>query len=65
MLDKLLREMMRDQSRHRRGGRHRGYGRRRHRRTNVRVGGCCLPIPLGMLMFSGLLARAGFRKAHG
>ena len=33
--------------------RRRGYHRPRYyrprRRTNVRVGGCCLPIPLGVL----------------
>lgn len=37
-------------------GRH-GYGRRRQR-TQVRVFGCCLPIPLG-----GLALLAGLRTA--
>jgi hypothetical protein len=44
-----------------------GYGRRRRpsplilgrprRRTRVRVGGCCLPIPLGLLLGSTVVAR--------
>ncbi len=64
MLDRLMREMMRDQGRHRRG--RRGHRRRGSRRqTNVRVGGCCLPIPLAMVLGSGVLARAGIRKARG
>jgi hypothetical protein len=52
--------------RRRRGyrGRHPRYGgyryRPRHRpyrRTRVHVGGCCLPIPLGVLLGSTFMAR--------
>ena len=35
-----------------------GYGRPRHRgRSQVRVTGCCLPIPLGLLLAGGGLTR--------
>jgi hypothetical protein len=38
------------------------YGwRRPRRRTNVRVGGCCLPIPLGVMTAGAL----GVRLATG
>jgi hypothetical protein len=40
-----------------------GYGRPRHRgRSQVRVTGCCLPIPLGMLMAAGGLSRLLFAR---
>ena len=41
----------------------RGYGRPRHRgRSQVRVTGCCLPIPLGLLLASGGLTRLLFAR---
>jgi hypothetical protein len=53
--------------------RQRRYGRRarpspwlhrppRRRRGNVRVYGCCLPIPLGMLTAAGLGTRLFFAR---
>ena len=51
------------------GGRHRrrrgyGYGRPRHRRgrSNVRVTGCCLPIPLGVVATAALGGRTIARR---
>ena len=38
-----------------------GWGRPR-RRTNVRVGGCCLPIPLGMMTAGALGVRAAAKR---
>jgi hypothetical protein len=41
-----------------------GWGRPR-RRTNVRVGGCCLPIPLGVVTAGALGVRLATRKSRG
>jgi hypothetical protein len=42
----------------------RGYGFGRPR-TNVRVGGCCLPIPLGILIAGAFgVAGAARRRRH-
>jgi len=35
---------------------------RRRRNVHVRFGGCCLPIPLGVLAGSGLATRALVRR---
>ena len=64
----FLRRLLDQNRRHRRSGWGSGYGRRpsygwgssrpRHRgRSQVRVTGCCLPIPLGMLMAAGGITR--------
>ena len=61
----LAREMMRQQTHKNRRRRHSGWGFgppprrrsryyspypvRRHRRSNTRVVGCCLPIPIGVM----------------
>ncbi len=37
------------------------YSGRTRRGTRVRVTGCCLPLPVGVLLGAGLLARA-FRR---
>ena len=65
----LLRRLLRGSARSRRGSvwmapRHRrGYYVTRPRaRTNVRVGGCCLPIPLGLL---AALAAGGHAARRG
>ena len=73
----MLRRFFEQSRRHRRGGwgyGHRGYGRRRpasygwgygmrpRRRSQVRVTGCCLPIPLGLAMTAGWLTRLGVAR---
>jgi hypothetical protein len=56
-MERMLRNQMRRQML---------YGRRRRRRprrrTNVRVGGCCLPIPLGVVTASALGVRLAARR---
>ena len=41
-----------------------GYGRPRHRRgrSNVRVSGCCLPIPLGVVATAAVGGRTIARR---
>jgi hypothetical protein len=69
----MLRRFLDQNRRHRRSGWGHGYGRRpsygwgcgrpRHRgRSQVRVTGCCLPIPLGMLLTAGGLSRLLFGR---
>ena len=67
----MLRRFFEQSRRHRRGGwgyGHRrpsygwGYGARPRRRSNVRVTGCCLPIPLGLAMTAGWLTRLGLTR---
>jgi hypothetical protein len=71
----FLREYLdhRAYGRHHRHRRSYGYGRRhrpRHpfvigrprRRTRVHVGGCCLPIPLGVLLATSAGARLALRR---
>jgi hypothetical protein len=74
MLERMLREQMRQQMVYGRRRRRSGYGFRRpygygwgrpRRRTNVRVGGCCLPIPLGVMTAGALGARAATRRYRG
>jgi hypothetical protein len=74
-MERMLRHQMRQQmlyGRRRRSGLRRprsglgrpygyGWGRPR-RRTNVRVGGCCLPIPLGVMTAGALGVRAATRR---
>ena len=65
LFERMMRQQMRQQMlygrRRRRGygfGRPHGYGwGRPRRRTNVRVGGCCLPIPLGVTIAGALAVR--------
>lgn len=61
----LLRRLLRGSARHGRGvfmtpRRGTYYAGRPRARTNVRVGGCCLPVPLGML--AGLIAGGGLAR---
>lgn len=68
----MLRRLFQQSRRHRRSGwgygHHRrpsygwGYGARPRRRSQVRVTGCCLPIPLGVLLTAGWLARLGLER---
>ena len=64
----MLRRFFEQSRRHRRGYGHRrpsygwGYGARPRRRSNVRVTGCCLPIPLGLAMTAGWLTRLGLTR---
>ena len=45
------------------GRHHSGWGRpRSRRRSRVHVTGCCLPIPLGVLMTLGLAGRVALRR---
>ena len=58
----LFEQMLRNQMRARRRP---VYGwRRPRRRTNVRVGGCCLPIPLGIMTVGALGVRLASRRRH-
>jgi hypothetical protein len=73
-MERMLRDQMRRQmmyGRRRRSGfgRPYGFGRpqgygwgRPRRRTNVRVGGCCLPIPLGVISAGALGVRAAAKR---
>ena len=69
-MERMLRHQMRQQmlyGRRRRSGFGRPYGYgwgRPRRRTNVRVGGCCLPIPLGVMTAGALGVRAATRRGR-
>ena len=59
----LFERMLRNQMRARRRP---VYGwRRPRRRTNVRVGGCCLPIPLGIMTAGALAVGLVIRRRDG
>jgi hypothetical protein len=70
----LIHRLSRDRHRYAQRRRPYGYGYGRHRprhpfilgrprrRTRVHVGGCCLPIPLGVLLVSTGTARALIRR---
>jgi len=38
------------------------YSTRTRRGSRVRVSGCCLPIPLGLVLGAGLAARVAHRR---
>jgi hypothetical protein len=69
----MLRQQMRQQMLYGRRRRRPGYGwgrpaygwGRPRRRTNVRVGGCCLPIPLGVMAAGALGVRHATRRHRG
>jgi hypothetical protein len=70
LMERMLRQQMRQQMLYGRRRRRPGYGfgrpygygwGRPRRRTNVRVGGCCLPIPIGVVTAGALGVRLATR----